>query len=54
MEYINKIVDFSYCNKCIYKNKKESEEPCDECLATPSRQNSIKPLYFKERKSKTV
>ena len=44
-----KEVDFAaYCQKCENKKLSESESPCDECLDTPARQDSHKPLYFKE------
>ena len=48
-----KIVDFNtYCKKCRNKKLKESEKPCYECLAEPSRQYSNKPLRFEEDTSR--
>lgn len=38
-----------YCEKCQYKNLKESEEPCEECLEYPINDASHKPVKFKER-----
>lgn len=39
-----------YCSKCEYKDIDESDPngKCWECLETPFRQDSHKPLYFKE------
>ena len=37
-----------YCSKCVHKDVDEEELPCDECLATPARDDSHKPEYFKE------
>ena len=30
-----------------YKNQKESESPCDDCLSEPVNTNSEKPVYFR-------
>ena len=50
MEYPEKIVDFyTYCDKCMYRNNKENEKPCDECLGTFVMEYSRKPIKFKER-----
>ena len=38
-----------YCNTCEFMNKREDEEPCDECLNEPGRMNSHKPLKYEER-----
>lgn len=44
-----KEVDFAkYCLKCEYKELKENEHPCFECLETPARIDSKKPVNFKE------
>lgn len=44
---LTKEVDFlTYCKKCKYLMLDEDEEPCCQCLATPSRENSHKPVYF--------
>lgn len=48
MEIINKEVRFDrWCSKCKYKNLKENEDPCWDCLDEPVNENSTKPLYFK-------
>lgn len=45
-----KIVDFTWCNKCIHKDKPENEDPCWDCLNTSTNQDSHRPVNFKERK----
>lgn len=45
-----KIVGFeNYCQKCEHYPKSESEDPCWECLNTPTNTWSHKPIYFKEK-----
>lgn len=49
MEYEYKEVYFDkYCEKCEYKDKKEEEEPCCDCIAEPVNLHSHKPVKFKE------
>ena len=49
LESKTKFVDFhTYCQKCKYKDKPESEDPCNKCLTNPVNEDSHKPLYFKE------
>ena len=44
-----KFVEFEkWCAKCVYKNKKEEEDPCWDCLTTPIHNDSTKPVEFKE------
>ena len=38
----------TYCDKCVHKNKADTEDPCNECLAQPFMIDSHKPLYFEE------
>jgi hypothetical protein len=39
-----KIVEFEkYCKTCAHKDKKESEDPCWDCLNEPARPESHKP-----------
>lgn len=53
MEIRDKIVEFDkYCEKCRFKDKKESDEPCHECLIYPVNENSKKPVNFKEKEKK--
>ena len=50
MDNIYKEVYFDqYCKTCEYKNLKESEEPCDECLSNPINEYSHKPINYKEK-----
>ena len=50
MEYLEKEVYFhQYCQKCKYEKNKETEEPCDDCLAIAVNENSHKPLYFESK-----
>lgn len=53
MEYIDKIVDFSYCKKCEHKDLKDYKDPCNECLNTPTRPHSVRPINYIEIKQKT-
>lgn len=38
-----------YCKNCKYWEKKENEEPCDECLENPVNLYSHKPVNYKEK-----
>ena len=50
METVEKFVWFNeYCHKCIHKNIAEDKDPCNECLAYPTNENSHKPVKYKER-----
>lgn len=50
-----KIVRFDlWCPKCEHYNKSESEDPCWECLDTPSKMNSCKPINFEEKGGKKI
>lgn len=45
-----KIVDFhEWCNKCVYDDKPENEEPCWECLTKPVNEDSHRPINYKEK-----
>ena len=49
MEQIH-IVDFeTYCKTCAYEKTDEAEKPCDECVGVPARENSRKPVNWKEK-----
>ena len=45
-----KFVDFTYCNSCENKDSPEYEDTCNECLNTPEREFSHKPINFKEKR----
>ena len=36
-----------YCSKCLDKDKKEDEEPCETCLGAPSNTDSHRPIRFR-------
>lgn len=38
-----------YCKTCKHFNKKEVEDPCDDCLNEPVNVYSHKPVYWKEK-----
>ena len=42
-----KIVEFDrYCLTCLSKDKKEDEDPCEECLANSTNLDSHKPIHY--------
>ena len=42
-----KEVDFAkYCPLCENFSKKEDEDPCYDCLATPTNISSHKPVFY--------
>lgn len=45
-----KFVEYDlYCNKCEHY---DSENKCDECLSNPVREDSHKPINFKQKTKK--
>lgn len=38
-----------YCKLCQHKDKKETEDPCWDCLNEPGNLNSHKPVKYEER-----
>jgi len=38
-----------YCPTCFYNAKKESDDPCDECMEHPSNVDSHKPINWEEK-----
>lgn len=46
----NHIVDFTYCNSCVHKDKGENEDPCWDCLTVSSNEDSKRPISYKEAK----
>ena len=47
-EYL--FVEFEkFCKTCKHKGKKESEQPCCECLDNPTNLNSHKPVRYEEK-----
>ena len=51
MNDIYKEVRFDqYCKKCKHCNKKEDEEPCDECLEACMNEGTNRPRLWEEKK----
>jgi hypothetical protein len=51
MEYPDKFVDFKkYCALCEHKEKKDWEDPCNECMDYPVNEHTRKPVNFTEKK----
>ena len=49
MEHIWKEVDYAkYCKTCVYYDKEDIDDPCNECLAEPMNEYSRKPVEYKE------
>ena len=50
MEGDFKIVHYDeYCKTCVNKDKKESEDPCYDCLNEPGRVDSHRPARYEEK-----
>lgn len=50
MEAIYKEVRFDiWCPKCRYEKTKDTDDPCNRCLAEPANENSTKPIEWKEK-----
>lgn len=48
MELIDKEVPFDvFCPLCAYKGIDDGDDPCNDCLAHPSNQNTRMPQEFK-------
>ncbi len=43
------VLFYLYCPLCKYKDKKEEEEPCCDCLNEGSNLDSHKPVKWKEK-----
>lgn len=48
-KFIHEVNFVGYCPKCEFKENKGHMEPCNECLETPGRSGTMKPLKFKEK-----
>lgn len=50
MDSKEKIVAFDiWCPKCKHRDKKENQQPCDDCLAEPVNVDSHKPVNWEKR-----
>lgn len=47
-ENLKEVYFCKYCGSCKYAELDSSEDPCDSCLSNPAKENSHKPLYYKE------
>lgn len=46
----SKFVEFStYCHTCKHEDKKESEDPCYDCLDNPTNIDSHKPVNWEQK-----
>ena len=46
------LVEFEkYCKKCEYYLKDSTKNPCNECSNEPAREDSKKPLRYKENEN---
>lgn len=46
-------VDFkTYCEKCIHREKKDFEDPCNECLEVGMRESTRVPEQYSEAPKK--
>ena len=43
-----------YCETCEFKDRKEYEDPCYECLAETVNLYSHKPVYWREEKNRRI
>ena len=42
-----KFVDFAtYCPKCAHWTKKDTEDPCNQCMCEPTNEYSRKPVMY--------
>ena len=41
-----------WCKTCRYRFRKETEDPCDNCLSEPANDNSTKPIEYIETDSR--
>ena len=40
-----------YCSTCEYLSADDGVDPCNECLANPSNEDSHKPVNYKKKES---
>lgn len=38
-----------YCKTCKYYKNKETDDPCDECLNTPTNVDSHRPVNWEQK-----
>ena len=42
---------YEYCKSCKFKDLKDTEDPCNECLGEPANLQSHKPVKYKEKEN---
>lgn len=52
MEIIDKIVDFTYCKTCEFRDNENYLDPCHDCLNEPTNVNSVRPINYMEDSKK--
>ncbi|MBP5597726.1 MAG: hypothetical protein J6Y02_20310 [Pseudobutyrivibrio sp.] len=50
--YLKEVKFAIYCPLCVYTDTPETEDPCNECLATPAREDSHRPEKYKPKDEK--
>lgn len=48
MDNLKEVYFYKYCNTCKFRSTYDDDNPCDECLSIPARENSHKPEYYEE------
>lgn len=49
-EQYKEVYYHAYCNTCKYRELKDTDEPCNECLSEPVNLHSHKPVKWEEDK----
>lgn len=49
-EHMKEVYFHEYCATCKHRLKKNSEEPCNECLDNPVAYATHKPVKWEEKK----
>lgn len=49
-ENYKEVLFFKYCKLCRDADTKETDDPCNECLAHGALEGTEKPLYFVRRR----
>lgn len=48
MENLKEVYFYKYCDTCKHRNTNDADNPCDDCLAIPGREDSHKPFYYEK------
>lgn len=49
-EYLKEVYFYKYCATCKHREKKNTDEPCNECLDNPYTYATHKPVKWEEKK----